>query len=131
MKSLAIFSTLLVACSTAVSAWSCLSDADAQNIIKEQIVFLQHSDLAAGRAAGEALFAPDFKEYGDSINALRMDAVRFPSFSTCQFWSTFSHPPAFLWRLASLTELGPSPSQSLTSSRNCSLTRLSPARHCR
>ena len=75
MKSFAAVSALLLSLSSAVSAWTCLSDDDAQYIVNQSIIFLQHTDVDQARAIAYDLFAPDLMEYGDSINALRGDPV--------------------------------------------------------
>ena len=53
----------------------CASREYIQYLVDQEIVYLQHLDVAAGRAAGEAIFAADIVEYGDSINSLRQAPV--------------------------------------------------------
>jgi hypothetical protein len=54
---------------------NCLTDADAQYIISQSTVFLEHKDVAAAKAAAYSIFTEDIQEFGDSINSLRGDAV--------------------------------------------------------
>lgn len=55
---------------------ACLSVEDALHIVDLSRTFQLKADYAAAKAAGEYLFAAvDYKEYGDSINALRGDPV--------------------------------------------------------
>lgn len=75
MKFSAIVAPLAFATS-AVATWggwnpTCLNDADVQSIISREIVYLEHKNLTAAKAAAASLFTPDFNEYGDSINSLR------------------------------------------------------------
>lgn len=61
------------------SAWGCLSDDDASNIVERQKTFLAHQDPTAAVAAVETLFSPNLLELSDSINTLRGTPVRiFP-----------------------------------------------------
>lgn len=53
----------------------CPSRAYVENLVAQEIVYLQHFDLAAARAAAESIFSVDFNEYGDSINSLRYAPV--------------------------------------------------------
>ena len=73
------FSTLLtLAAAPLISAWSCLSDADAQDIVDKSIIFLQHRNITEARAVATELFDPDIVQYGDSINILRADPLGTP-----------------------------------------------------
>ena len=49
----------------------CASRNHVQYLVDQSIIYLQHKDVAAGRAAAEAIFADNIIEYGDSINSLR------------------------------------------------------------
>ena len=80
MKLLTILSTLLLSLSATVSAWTCLSDDDAQYIVNQSIIFLKHTNITQARAIAYDLFAPNLLEYGDSINALRQAPVCLDSF---------------------------------------------------
>ncbi|KAJ9614996.1 hypothetical protein H2200_001070 [Cladophialophora chaetospira] len=70
MRSFTIISTLLIALLPIVSAWSCLSDSDAQYVVDQSIVVIKHPDVDAARQAGLALYAPNVIVNGDSINVL-------------------------------------------------------------
>ncbi|KAK4935517.1 hypothetical protein LTR10_023428 [Elasticomyces elasticus] len=52
-------------------AWTCLSQADANNIAAQSTIFLQHLNVTEANATAQALFADGIVEYGDSINSLR------------------------------------------------------------
>lgn len=80
------FASLALAAPSAWQSWkgsssnknACLSAEDAKNIVELSAVFQLKADLAAAKAAGEYLYsALDYREYGDSINALRGDPVSF------------------------------------------------------
>lgn len=58
---------------------SCLTDADAQYLISQSIVFLEHKDVPAAKAAAYTIFTEDIQEFGDSINSLRGDPVSHPN----------------------------------------------------
>ena len=59
---------------------ACLSAEDAQYIVELSKTYQLKADLNAARAAGEYLYsAADYRQYGDSINALRGDPVSFVS----------------------------------------------------
>lgn len=75
MKFSAVVAPLAFA-TTAIAGWggwdpTCLKDADVQSIISREIIYLEHKNMTAARAAAQSLFTPDFNEYGDSINSLR------------------------------------------------------------
>lgn len=70
--------TLLLIAPSIVSAWSCLSDHDAEDIVNKSIIFLQHRDIEEARAVATELFSPDIVQYGDSINILRADPLGTP-----------------------------------------------------
>ena len=77
------FSALLAlpAIATALSVrnnWkdnNCLTDADAAYLISQSTVYLEHHDVAAAKAAAYSIFTEDIAEFGDSINALKGDAL--------------------------------------------------------
>ncbi|KPI42239.1 uncharacterized protein AB675_9841 [Cyphellophora attinorum] len=71
-------SSLLLLLPAVVSAWSCLSDADAQDIVDKSIIFLQHRNITQAREVATELFSPDIVQYGDSINILRADPLGTP-----------------------------------------------------
>jgi hypothetical protein len=73
-----ITSSLLLLSPALVSAWSCLSDADAQDIVDKSIIFLQHRNITQAREVATELFSPDIVQYGDSINILRADPLGTP-----------------------------------------------------
>lgn len=56
----------------------CVSREHVQYLVDQETIFLQHTDLAAARAAADAIFAADIEEYGDSINSLRQAPVSSP-----------------------------------------------------
>jgi len=58
---------------------NCVSREHVEETIEKAIVFLQHlpGTETASTAAAEAIFDPAIVEYGDSINSLRGDPVRF------------------------------------------------------
>ena len=72
--SLAIFASLSL--TTAVSAWQCLSDADAKQLIDNSVSLLEHPDPEAARKASYADLSPNIVQYSDSINVLYGDPVR-------------------------------------------------------
>lgn len=74
-------SSLLLLTPTFVSAWSCLSDHDAQDIVDKSIIFLQHRNIDEARAVATELFAEDIVQYSDSINALRAQPYGSPVYS--------------------------------------------------
>lgn len=78
MKLLTTLAALALSSASLVSAWSCLSDDDAQEIVNKSILFLQHRDLDEAREVAYDLFAENITQYGDSINFLRGDPVRLP-----------------------------------------------------
>lgn len=50
---------------------NCASRDYIQSLVDQEIVYLQHLNQTAALAAGQAIFASDIQEYGDSINSLR------------------------------------------------------------
>ena len=80
MKLLATLAALALSSSSLVSAWSCLSDDAAQEIVNKSILFLQHEDLDEAREVAYGLFAENITQYGDSINFLRGAPVSRPHF---------------------------------------------------
>lgn len=55
---------------------ACLSAADAAYIVELSSIYQLKANLTAAREAGEYLYsAADYRQYGDSINALRGDPV--------------------------------------------------------
>lgn len=96
MKFFQALATAALACAPIASAWECLSDADAQNIIDRQRTFLLRQNVTAGREAVETLFSPNLLELSDSINALRGVTV-----------SPFSERPFIIATTTILTFLPP------------------------
>lgn len=56
----------------------CFDRSYIEGLVAQEIVFLQHLDVAAAVAAGNAIFDPNIQEFGDSINSLRGDPVSQP-----------------------------------------------------
>ncbi|KAK5069579.1 hypothetical protein LTR51_008412 [Lithohypha guttulata] len=50
---------------------NCVSRSYIEGLIAQEIVFLQHKNVTAAVAAGNAIFDANIAEYGDSINSLR------------------------------------------------------------
>ena len=71
MKFFNTLAALALSSASFASAWSCLSDDDAQEIVNKSIIFLQHRDLDEAREIAYDLFAENITQYGDSINFLR------------------------------------------------------------
>lgn len=78
------FASLALAAPQAWKSWqasdsksdACLSVEDAKYIVELSKTYQLKADLDAARAAGEYLYsAADYRQYGDSINALRGDPV--------------------------------------------------------
>ena len=76
MRFLKLAVSLLFSTSTVVSAWQCLSDADAKKLIDNSVDLLEHPDPEAAAAASYADLSPNIVQYGDSINVLYGDPVR-------------------------------------------------------
>ena len=78
MKLFQLASVLLISTSTVVSAWQCLSDANAAKIVNDSVALLLHAtpeQTDYARAAEYESLSPNIQQYGDSINALRGDPV--------------------------------------------------------
>lgn len=61
----------------AARSWSncVVTDKYAEYLVSQSIVFLEHKDLDAAKAAAYAIFDTNIQEFGDSINALRSAPV--------------------------------------------------------
>ncbi|ETN40901.1 uncharacterized protein HMPREF1541_05181 [Cyphellophora europaea CBS 101466] len=94
MKLFTTLAALAFCTSSFVSAWSCLSDDDAQDIVNKSIIFLQHEDPEEARAIAYELFAPNITQYGDSINYLRGAPLGTPVYenATAYIEGTLSAP---------------------------------------
>lgn len=82
LTSLASFTALVwsVAAAPNPDGWQgwndgCYSRSYIEGLVAQEIVYLQHLDLAAANAAALAIFDPSIAEFGDSINSLRGDPV--------------------------------------------------------
>lgn len=61
---------------------ACVSRSYIEGLIAQEIVFLEHKNVTAAVAAGNAIFDANIAEYGDSINSLRgapVSPLFFPS----------------------------------------------------
>jgi hypothetical protein len=76
MKFFSTIAALALSSATLTSAWSCLSDEDAQEIVDRSILFLEHRDVQAARDSAYDLFAENITQVSDSINFLRGTPVR-------------------------------------------------------
>ncbi|KAI1625335.1 hypothetical protein EDD37DRAFT_629358 [Exophiala viscosa] len=56
-------------------AWTCLSQADANDIAARSTIFLQHLNVTQANETAQGLFADGIVEYGDSINSLKGDPL--------------------------------------------------------
>lgn len=78
MRLFQLAAALLFSTSTVVSAWQCLSDANAAKIVNDSVALLLHStpeQTAYARAAEYESLSPNIQQYGDSINSLRQSPV--------------------------------------------------------
>lgn len=78
MRLFQLATALLFSTSTVVSAWQCLSDANAAKIVNDTVALLLHAtpeQTDYARAAAYETLSPHVQQYGDSINALRGDPV--------------------------------------------------------
>lgn len=79
MKFSAIVAAATLAIGAVADSWSnCLSDAQVQDLINKEILYLQHNDIEQAREIANSIFTPDVMEYGDSINSLRYQPVSLP-----------------------------------------------------
>ena len=53
----------------------CATRSYVEYLVAQEIIYLQHTNVTAGRIAAEGIFAADIVEFGDSINSLRNDTV--------------------------------------------------------
>lgn len=56
-------------------AEGCLTQAQVDYLISQEILYLQHPNITQAREVAYEIFTPDVMEYGDSINSLRNETV--------------------------------------------------------